>query len=100
MANYFKNDEQRNAANCAIIAVDSTNNIVFDEADTTIALLGVHNLIVVRTGDASEWPSLTSCNYWRIRSRRSHRLSRRPLGWRRLFVKRKSITLLWEFHVR
>jgi mannose-1-phosphate guanylyltransferase len=52
VANYFKNDEQRNAANCAITAVDSTNNIVFDEADTTIALLGVHNLIVVRTGDA------------------------------------------------
>src|SRR5216110_236895 len=52
VANYFKNDEQRNAANCAVTAVDSTNNIVFDEADTTIALLGVHNLIVVRTGDA------------------------------------------------
>src|SRR5213592_2079943 len=52
VANYFKNDEQRNAANCAITAVDSTNNIVFDEADTMIALLGVHNLIVVRTGDA------------------------------------------------
>ena len=52
VANYFKKDEQRNAANCAITAVDSTDNIVFDEAGTTIALLGVHNLIVVRTGDA------------------------------------------------
>ena len=52
VANYFEKDEQRNAANCAITAVDSTNNIVFDEGDTTIALLGVHNLIVVRTGDA------------------------------------------------
>ncbi len=52
LANYFKNDEQRNAANCAVTAVDSTNNIVFDEDGTTIALLGVHNLIVVRTADA------------------------------------------------
>jgi mannose-1-phosphate guanylyltransferase len=52
MANYFKNDEHGNAANCAITAVDSTNNIVFDQNGTTIALLGVHNLIVVRTGDA------------------------------------------------
>jgi mannose-1-phosphate guanylyltransferase len=39
VANYFKNDEQRNASNCAITAVDSTNNIVFDENGTTIALL-------------------------------------------------------------
>ena len=52
VANYFEKDKQGNAANCAITAVDSTNNIVFDEGDTTIALLGVHNLIVVRTGDA------------------------------------------------
>ena len=52
VANYFKNDDQGNAANCGITAVDSTNNIVFDENGTTIALLGVHNLIVVRTGDA------------------------------------------------
>jgi len=52
VANYFDKDEQGNAANCAITAVDSTNNIVFDEGDATIALLGVHNLIVVRTGDA------------------------------------------------
>src|SRR6184192_2973320 len=52
VANYFKNDEHGNAANGAITAVDSTNNIVFDQDGTTIALLGVHNLIVVRTGDA------------------------------------------------
>src|SRR3989442_7068304 len=52
VANYFKNDEQGNAANCAITTVDSTNNIVFDQNGTTIALLGVHNLIVVRTNDA------------------------------------------------
>src|SRR5213595_1089625 len=52
VSNYFKNDEQGNAANCAITAVDSTNNIIFDQNGTTIALLGVHNLIVVRTSDA------------------------------------------------
>jgi mannose-1-phosphate guanylyltransferase len=52
VANYFKNDEHGNAANCAITAVDSSNNIVFEQEGTTIALLGVHNLIVVRTGDA------------------------------------------------
>jgi len=52
VADYFKNDEYGNAANCAVTAVDSSNNIVFDQDGTTIALLGVHNLIVVRTGDA------------------------------------------------
>jgi mannose-1-phosphate guanylyltransferase len=52
VAHYFENDEHGNAANCAITAVDSTNNIVFDQEGTRIALLGVHNLIVVRTGDA------------------------------------------------
>src|ERR1700719_128392 len=52
VADYFKNDEHGNAANCAITAVESSNNIVFDQDGTTIALLGVHNLIVVRTGDA------------------------------------------------
>ena len=52
MAKYFKNDEDGNAANCDITALDSTNNIVFDQDGTKIALLGVHNLIVVRTADA------------------------------------------------
>jgi len=52
IANYFEKDEQGNAANCAVTAVDSTNNVIFDEDGTTFALLGVHNLIVVRTGDA------------------------------------------------
>ena len=52
VARYFKSDPEGNAANCPIAALNSTNNIIFDEEDTTIALLGVHNLIVVRTGDA------------------------------------------------
>src|SRR5438552_8495740 len=52
LANYFEKDQQGNAANCAITAIDSSNNIVFEEDGTTIALLGVHDLIVVRTKDA------------------------------------------------
>src|SRR5207244_865605 len=49
VSNYFKNDEQGNAATCAITAVESTNNNIFHHNWTTIALLGVHNLIRMRT---------------------------------------------------
>ena len=52
VAKYFKNDPEGNAANCEITTLDSTNNIVFNPDGTSIALLGVHNLIVVRTADA------------------------------------------------
>jgi len=52
VANYFEKDQQGNAANRAITAVDSSNNIVFEEDGTSIALLGVRDLIVVRTKDA------------------------------------------------
>jgi mannose-1-phosphate guanylyltransferase len=52
LANYFEKDKQGNAANRAITALDSSNNIVFEENGTTVALLGVHDLIVVRTPDA------------------------------------------------
>jgi mannose-1-phosphate guanylyltransferase len=52
VANYFEKDKQGNSANCAITALDSSHNIVFEEDGTTIALLGVHDLIVVRTKDA------------------------------------------------
>ncbi|MFN2507737.1 MAG: mannose-1-phosphate guanylyltransferase [Chthoniobacterales bacterium] len=52
VASYFRKDDEGNAANAEIIAVDSSNNIVFDQNGTKTALLGVHNLIVVRTGDA------------------------------------------------
>ncbi len=52
VANYFKRDEEENASNCSLTAVDSANNIVFDEDGTKVALLGVNNLIVVRTADA------------------------------------------------
>jgi mannose-1-phosphate guanylyltransferase len=52
VASYFEKDKQGNAANRAITALDSSNNIVFEEDGTTIALLGVHDLIIVRTKDA------------------------------------------------
>src|SRR5439155_1343774 len=56
VARYFKSDPEGNAANCPIAALNSTNNIIFDEEDTTIALLGVHNLIVVRADERRGWP--------------------------------------------
>jgi mannose-1-phosphate guanylyltransferase len=52
VASYFKNDAAANAANCDVSVMDATNNIVFDQDGTKIALLGVHNLIIVRTADA------------------------------------------------
>jgi mannose-1-phosphate guanylyltransferase len=52
VARYFKKDEHGNAANTVLTALDSSDNIVFNDGKTTIALLGVHNLIVIRTTDA------------------------------------------------
>jgi mannose-1-phosphate guanylyltransferase len=52
LAKYLDKDAAANAAHGAITAVDSTNNIVFDQTGGNIALLGVHNLVVVRTNDA------------------------------------------------
>jgi mannose-1-phosphate guanylyltransferase len=52
VSKYFKNDDEGNAANCAITALESSNNIVFNPDGQRIALLGVHNLIIVRTADA------------------------------------------------
>ncbi len=52
VASYFNNDKEGNAANGDLTAVDSSNNIIFDQDGTKVALLGVHNLIVVRTADA------------------------------------------------
>jgi len=52
VAKYLEKDEHENAARGTLTAVDSTNNIVFDQTGGTVALLGVHNLVVVRTDDA------------------------------------------------
>lgn len=52
VANYFNHDSQRNSTNCDVTALDATNNIVFGDGSVNIALLGVHDLIIVRTSDA------------------------------------------------
>jgi mannose-1-phosphate guanylyltransferase len=57
VAAYLNKDENKNAANCSLTTMDSSDNIVFSNSSCRIALLGVHNLIVVRTGD-----SLLVCN--------------------------------------
>jgi mannose-1-phosphate guanylyltransferase len=51
-AAYLNSDEHGNATNCPTSTIDSTDNIVFDDEGSRVALLGVHNLIIVRTGDA------------------------------------------------
>jgi mannose-1-phosphate guanylyltransferase len=52
VSRYFKKDEHGNVSNAALTALDSSDNIVFNDGETTVALVGVHNLIVVRTDDA------------------------------------------------
>lgn len=52
IAKYFQRDDDGNAVNCDAAMIDSSDNIVFAEDGTTVALLGVRDLIVVRTGDA------------------------------------------------
>ncbi len=52
VASYLTKDEKGNAANCDVTALNATDNIIFNGTSARIALLGVHNLIVVRTADA------------------------------------------------
>ena len=54
---YLARDENKNAANCDLTAMHASDNIVFSEGGGRIALLGVHNLIVIRTED-----SILVCN--------------------------------------
>ena len=51
-AKYWKQDDNRNIGNADLTTVDSTNNIVYTNQKTHIALMGVKNLIVVQTGDS------------------------------------------------
>jgi mannose-1-phosphate guanylyltransferase len=52
VASYLPKDENANCANCDLTTLHASNNIVFSERPTKVALLGVHNLIVVRTKDS------------------------------------------------
>lgn len=49
---YLPKDAEGNQHNCAVSPLESTNNLVFSQSPQHIALLGVHDLIVVTTGDA------------------------------------------------
>ncbi|MBP7948480.1 MAG: NTP transferase domain-containing protein [Verrucomicrobiales bacterium] len=49
---YLPADVQHNSANSPLAQIESTGNIVFTEANTQVALLGVQDLIIVQTGDA------------------------------------------------
>ena len=54
VAKYLPTDEHDNAANCPLTLLDARENIVFsDGSGGAIALLGVSDLIVVQTGDAT-----------------------------------------------
>lgn len=57
VANYLPQDEQSNAANCELSTLQASHNIIFSDDSTRVALLGVHNLIVIRTAD-----TLLVCN--------------------------------------
>ncbi|MBA3832746.1 MAG: mannose-1-phosphate guanylyltransferase [Chthoniobacterales bacterium] len=52
VASYLEDDGKGNVANRDLTTLNASNNIVFNESSTKIALLGVHNLIVVQTEDA------------------------------------------------
>ena len=51
VASYLPKDENANAANCELTTLQASNNIVFSDKPARIALLGVHNMIVVQTDD-------------------------------------------------
>jgi mannose-1-phosphate guanylyltransferase len=52
VARYLQHDDSNNAANSPTTVIDATGNIVSTSDGSHVALLGVHNLIVVRTDDA------------------------------------------------
>lgn len=54
VSKYLKSDEHANASNCDLTLLDARENIVFtDGSGGRIALLGVTDLIVVQTADAT-----------------------------------------------
>jgi mannose-1-phosphate guanylyltransferase len=52
VAKYLDHDAGGNASNTPLTVIESQNNIVFSKDKLRIALMGVHDLIVVQTGDA------------------------------------------------
>lgn len=49
---YLSKDAQGNCHNCLVSPLDATNNVVFSQSPQHIALLGVHDLMVISTPDA------------------------------------------------
>jgi mannose-1-phosphate guanylyltransferase len=52
VAKYLDGDQSANASNTPLQTIDSSGNIVFASQPTLVAMLGVHDLIVVQTPDA------------------------------------------------
>jgi mannose-1-phosphate guanylyltransferase len=52
VAKYLSGDRDGNVGNTQVQGIDSGGNIVFSDQPTFVGLLGVRDLIVVRTGDA------------------------------------------------
>jgi mannose-1-phosphate guanylyltransferase len=52
VAKYLQNTPDRNASNQSLTTMDASNNIVYSDRNSHIALLGVHDMIVVQTEDA------------------------------------------------
>ena len=53
VAGYLPKDEHDNAANCPLTTLDARENIVFSDQPGAITLLGVNDLIVIQTHDAT-----------------------------------------------
>jgi mannose-1-phosphate guanylyltransferase len=51
-AKYLPMDSAGNHSNCNLEALEAGDNIIFTAPKTTVALLGVHDLIIVQTADA------------------------------------------------
>ena len=52
VAKYLEQDAESNAANGPLVSRNSTGNIVYSASGKQVALAGVHDLIVIDTGDA------------------------------------------------
>jgi mannose-1-phosphate guanylyltransferase len=52
VGHYLKTDISGNQHNCVMSGMDSSGNLVFSQTGQHIALLGVHDLMVISTPDA------------------------------------------------
>jgi mannose-1-phosphate guanylyltransferase len=52
VGHYLKADLAGNQHNCVVSGTDSSGNLIFSQTGQHIALLGVHDLMIISTGDA------------------------------------------------